>query len=303
MRGLRNFVLSLVALACATSSAQEPELTADQRYRRGKSLFDIGDCAPAVEMLQPLAVPGKLQDDKAQLDVHLMLGVCYVLSNKELEASREFSSLLAIDPDFNPDPFLVPPPVIEVYERQKAAMKEQLAEIRRVREASRAAAEENAQGAILVERTTVIKDVPMAVAFMPLGLAQAANGENVKAVIIGGVQGIALLANASMFWTQVVTQAGRPYNELSEAEQGTYDVLAYGHLIALVGFGVAYGYGVADALWNREDGAVLEKKQTRRALTPAELKEVRKIPAAPTPSTGAGTGALPPPPPDANLSE
>lgn len=259
------------------------EITPDLRYRRGKTHFDLGDCAQTVDVLGPLAVPGKLKDAKAQLDVHMMLGTCYVDMKKETEASREFSAVLAIDPDFTPDPFLVPPPVIELFERQKAAMKEELEAIRRARDAAKAAAAET-QGGVVVERTTTIKDVPMAAAFMPFGLAQSANGENVKGLIVGSIQGALLVANAGMYWAQIATLGGRdPGEALADPDtKARYQALGYGHLTALVGFGIAYGYGVADALWNREDGAVVDKKQTRRPLTPAELKELKKIAPATT---------------------
>lgn len=297
-REITALIMSIMCASAASAqdgaqpSAQESakeapaEPTPDQRYRRGKSLFEFGDCGPTTEMLAPLAVPGKLQDDRSQLDVHLMLGVCYVLAAKELEASREFSSLLAIDPDFTLDPFLVPPPVIEVYDRQKAVMKEQLTEIRKAREASKASGLD-ASGGVLLERTTVVKDVPLAAAFMPFGLAQSANGENVKAVVVGSIQGAFFAANAGMYWAGLLTLRGREPNKLTEEELATYNALGYGHLVALVGFTAAYGYGVADALWNREDGEVVKKTQTRRALTPAEIKELKKI--APAPVTAPET--------------
>ena len=268
----------------AAPPATEAELTSDQRYRRGKSLFEFGDCGPSLDALAPLAVPGKLQDDRSQLDVHLMLGVCYVLAGKELEAAREFSSLLAIDPDFTPDPFLVPPPAIELYDRQKAAMKDQLAELKRAREAAKASALDASAG-VLLERTTWLRSVPVAAAFMPLGLAQAANGDNAKALLFASLQGALLAANAGMYWASLaVLGAKDPAEALADpAARATYQGLVYGHLIALVGFGAAYGYGVADALWNREDGAVVNQSQTSRALTAKEIKSLKKVAPSPAP--------------------
>jgi hypothetical protein len=275
---LHSVALAAVVLASLNVRAQEApppppppaseELTPDLRYRRGKILFDTGDCPATIDTLSPLAVPGKLKDAKAQLDVHMMLGACYVDAKKENEASRELSAVLAIDPDYSPDPFLVPPSVIELFERQKAAMREELEAIRRARDAAKAAAAD-LQGGVVVERTTIIKDVPVAVAFMPLGLAQSANGENVKGLIFGSIQGAFLLANATMYWAQIGTLGGRTPDKLSAEELATYQGLGYGHLGSLVLFGVAYGVGVADALWNREDGAVVDKKQSRRPLTAA----------------------------------
>jgi hypothetical protein len=283
---LGGYGLLAVAIACASPAPAQEDGTPDERYRRGKSLFEFGDCAPAIAALAPLAVPGKLQDDRSQLDVHLMLGVCYVLANNELAATREFSSLLAIDPDFTLDPFLVPPPVIEVYDRQKTAMKEQLAEIKKAREKARDSGLDPV-GGVLLESTTTIRDVPLAAAFMPLGLAQSANGENVKAIVVGSVQGAFLVANVGMFWGSFLTLEGKDPSVVfrDPAKKTAYQNFIWGGVIAALGFSAAYGAGVADALWNREDGAVVSKSQTRRALTPKEIKELKKI--APAPAEGS----------------
>jgi hypothetical protein len=278
----------------APAEAPQPaELTPLQRFKRGKNLFEYGDCNGTVDVLAPLAVPGKLQDENDQLEVHRMLGVCYVLADKQLEGAREFSSLLSINPDYVLDPFLTPPNAIEVYERQKAAMAAQLEEIRRARDQARASGIDD-NGGVLLEKTTVIKDVPLAAAFMPFGLAQAANGETVKAIVLGSIQGAMLAANVTMFWT-TFGMAAQPEGQRVETQDKltTYQVLWYGHIIAAMGLGLSYGYGVADALWNREDGAVVEKKQSRRKLTPEEIKALQKVaPQQPAPSA---SGAEPPP--------
>ena len=66
------------------------------------------------------------------------------------------------------------------------------------------------------------------------------------------------------------------------------------HLAGSLVFALAYGLGVADALWNYEDRAVVERRQTRRPLTPAEIKTVRKI--APAPPEPVPPGDEPPAP-------
>jgi hypothetical protein len=272
------FTLLLSAQNPAPAPAAPVDDTPDQVYRRGKAQFEFGDCAKTIDTLAPLAVPGSLGDERLQLDVHRMLGVCYALTNRQLESAREFSSLLSIDPDATLDPFLTPPVAVEVFERQKATMKAQLEEIRRARERAKDGTLD--EGGLLVERRQVVKETPLAAAFLPFGLAQAANGETAKAVVIGTIQGVTLATNITGYW---ISMADPKVVGLT-----THQVAWYTHIIAAMGFALSYGYGVTDALISREDQKVIEDNRTKRPLTPEELKKLEDVPAPP--------GAPPPAP-------
>lgn len=209
-----------------------------------------------------------------------MLGICYALGDQRREASREFSSLLSLDPDHQLDPFEVPPPVMELFESQKQLMKTRLDELRRARERQK----DDLEGGVLVERITTVRETPLAAAFLPFGLAQVANGEVVKGTIIGSVQGAALLVNIVGYWgSRVVVEQGLP-DGYTQEEVDIENPFYFGHLIGLGTFLVSYGVGVADALWNREDQAVMASKATKRPLTPKELKNLRRIERAPDPA-------------------
>lgn len=280
-----------------------PLSTPEQRYARGKNLFEYGDCPGTLEQLAPLVVPGTLGDERQQLDVHRMLGVCFALGGKPIEAARELSSLLAIDPDYTLDPFLTPPVAVEIFEKQKASMRAQLEEIRRAREAEK---KDNLDGGVLVERVTTVRETPLAAAFLPFGLAQAANDDVVMAIVLGSAQGVALGTAVVGFYGDLATKAemldkatqGGAWtgNEaaVQEAEQ-RQQAFWVTQIVGSLAFALAYGVGVADALWNFEDRAVVERKQTRRPLTPAEIKTVRKIAPAP-PEPAAPPGDEPPAP-------
>lgn len=281
----------------AAAADAAPLSTPEQRYARGKNLFEYGDCPGTLEQLAPLVVPGTLGDERQQLDVHRMLGVCFALGGKPIEAARELSSLLAIDPDYTLDPFLTPPVAVEIFEKQKASMRAQLEEIRRAREAEK---KDNLDGGVLVERVTTVRETPLAAAFMPFGLAQAANDDVVMAIVVGSAQGVALgTAVVGFYGVQAIdaemlskaTQGGAWTDDdaaVAKAEQSR-DVFYFVQLGGAMAFALTYGLGVADALWNFEDRAVVERKQTRRPLTPAEIKTVRKIaPAPPEPTAPPG---------------
>lgn len=268
-----------------------PEETPDQKFKRGKSFFEYRDCPGTIAAVSELAVPGLLADEKDQLEVHRMLGVCHALVDTpehKREAAREFSSLLSIDPDFQLDPFEVPPHVVEVFETQKTVMKARLDEIRKAR-----AKEDNFDdGGVLVERTTEVRVTPFSNVFLPFGLSQLANGDLVKAGVFGAAQGVGLLVNAVGFWgvtaLQVQTDDGQDVNAEQHAlHNGFYATQAVG----LGLFGVAYLLGVGDAWYNREEQAVSAEKQTKRPLTSSELKKLKRIERAPDPEPTA-----PPPP-------
>lgn len=272
----------------APSTAPTDEvITPDQRFQRGKRLFEYRDCPATIETLIDLAVPGLLDDETQQLEVHRMLGICYALNDQRREASREFSSLLSLDPDHQLDPFEVPPPVLELFEQQKQTMKARLDELRKARE--RAKDDFGDEGGVLVERVTTVRETPWVTAFLPFGLAQVANGDTAKAAAFGTAQGLGLLVNVVGYWGSVVVVDQGTKNEYTQEEANLENVFWYGHLIGAGVMLVSYGVSVADALWNLEAEAVTASKATKRPLTAAEIKKLRRIERAPPPAPEALT--------------
>ncbi len=255
-------------------------LTPEERFRRGKRFFEYRDCPAAISTLIDLAVPGFLADATQQLEVHRMLGICYALADQRREASREFSSLLSLDPDHQLDPFEVPPPVLDIFEQQKTTMKASLDELRKARERAR---EDGEDGAILVERVTTVRTTPWVTAFLPFGIAQGLNGDPTRGVVIGAAQAAGLLANIVGYWgsVAVVSQAQDRSVDYTQEQANLENAFWYTHLAGGGVFLVGYVVGVADALWNLESEAVTASKATKRPLTAAELKKLRRIERAP----------------------
>ncbi len=269
--------------------AAEP-LNPDQRFRRGKNLFEYRDCPGTIATIAELAIPGLLADERAQAEVHRMLGICHALIDTpehKREATREFSSLLSIDPDFQLDPFEVPPPVVELFETQKQAMKLRLDEIRRARE--RAKEDNFDDGGVLVERTTSVRVTPLPVAFLPFGLSQWANGDIGRAALFGSVQGVGLALNIVGYWGKVAVQTGLA-DGYTQEEVDLERPFFYGQFIGLGLMALGYSIGVGEALWSREDQLVLAEKQTKRPLTSSELKKLKRIERAPDPVLGPAPG-------------
>jgi hypothetical protein len=263
-----------------TDPARDPTATPEQRFSLGRRSFEYRDCPAAIAALADLAVPGLLADEGAQLEVHRMLGICYALGDQKREASREFSSMLSLDPDHQLDPFEVPPPVMELFETQKQMMKTRLDELRRARERQK---DDLVDGGVLVERVTMLKTTPLPAAFLPFGLAQWANGEPAKGAVFASVQGVGLLVNVIGYWGSIVVQDQGPRDGYAQDEVDLENVFYFSHVAGLGVLLVGYGIGVADALWNREEQALLASKATKRPLTPKELSNLRRIERAPDP--------------------
>lgn len=203
--------------------------------------------------LEPIAVPGILDDQGQLVDAYRILGVCYFQSGRTADAVRSLEALLYIDPAYQLDPFRTPPPVSELFEERKALIQqklEQIEEERRRQEAARAPL-----GGLVIERERVVKTTPFATVFLPFGTAQALNGEGGKALIIGGIQGATLAANLAATVTAFSVDVSdgkvgsRPHDDLVQGQ--VFAVAWVTSVIALAGFVGSYVYGVADAWWNR----------------------------------------------------
>lgn len=260
-------------------------LSPELRLRRGRGAFDAGDCSGTAAVLAPLAVPGSLADPKDQIAVHWMLGVCFALLERPTEAAREFSSLLVLNPDYAIDGLLTPPAAVEVFERQRTQMNAQLDEIRRAREEARRARRDVERG-VLVERRLTVREVPLPAVFLPFGFSQAANGQTGWAVLFGVTQGALLATNVTAYWVNIgfkARTAGTDESLPTGDELLGHRIAWFTHAGALGGFVLAYAAGVAQAWWAREDNVVVDREQTRRALTPDEVKKLRDIKQAPAP--------------------
>lgn len=252
-------------------------LSPAQLFRRGEVRFEYGDCAGAVEALEGISVPGILGDDKELVEAYRILGVCYFQLGRPDDATRSLEALLYIDPEYALDPFRTPPPVTEHFEDLKAAIVRKLREIEEQRQES---SDPPVARTLLVDRERVVKTTPFATVFLPFGLSQLSNGEPVKAGIIGGAQGLALLVN-------VVATLSTVAIDLSDQKIGTapirdtvqrqsYSVAQAVSIGALAAFVGAYIYGMADAMWNREEELEVDLREEQREISPEEAKRMQR---------------------------
>lgn len=247
-----------------------------ERFRRARILSEDGDCEGAVPLLEGLAFPGTLGDEKQLVEVHRMFGVCLFLDGSEDEAVRQFELLLYIDPAYSLDPFRTPPPVVELFDQVKAEIKAKQELIEQAKRDSEDGSEKLAGKTLVIERERVVKEAPFAAVFLPFGLGQWANDEPVKAAVIGGIQAAALIANAAAYWATVSIdlQDGKLGKSPSDEARTAYSI-AWGVQAASLGALVAsYLYGVGDAWWNYQSHVEVDTKERRRELSPEEAMKV-----------------------------
>jgi hypothetical protein len=240
-----------------------------QALAAGRAAYGARDCGATRSALEPLAVPGKLTDSGDQLDVHRMLGICYASGGDERAATREFASMLAINPDAALDEFEVPPAVVALFNQQQQAMRVQLEEIRRLRATPLPA--DPAQPLVAIETTTAVERLPWAVNFVPFGVPQFLRGQTAWGAVLGIAQGLFLTTNVVAYWASLAVQAGRT-DGVSQLELTLDHALWWPHVGGLVLFAAAYAVGVIEA-FAADDPAPTITQKVRR-LTPAEASAI-----------------------------
>ena len=292
-------------------------------FRHAKNLYDYGDYATAIPLLEELVLPGRLQDSTDVMAAHRMLGVAYHQTGRKAEAAREFKSLLYMDPEATLDPFLTPPDVVEFFESVKGDVYARMPDLRerRARERARqqptttepAPGTPGAQAAndaaepppVVVRRVRVI---PWPVLFVPLGIPQFLMGHWLRGAAVVALALLSPLPNLFFFivGTLVVwhcinppTQSGglsapstqqcRPFRNTVYQSDTTRRSLLYilggAQLLALVLIPLALIVGVVDALILPDLEVVVSETQ---ATPPAESPRQPPAgePQSPAPSDG-----------------
>jgi tetratricopeptide (TPR) repeat protein len=256
-----NLIVPL--LAALAVAAAPPEL------KRAKDRFEFGAYADAAGTLrQYLATEPALSDDQA-VDAYRMLGISEFHLGDQPQARAAFVNLLSFDPDFALDAFLVPPAIVDFFDKVKKEHEPALAPLRErrreLREQQRLADE--AKRRLLAEElartgpaTKLVRVQERVYLFnwMPLGAGQFQNGEKAKGTAIAAGQVVAGLVNlgAIFFHSQLSDDRSRlctssqpgctrpPYSDSDRRLLGRIEAVKY---VSAGLFWGLYGYGVWDA--------------------------------------------------------
>jgi len=253
----------VIPLLLALALAAPPEL------KRAKDRFDFGAYAEAAGALhQMLAGNPRLTDGEA-VEAYRMLGIAEYQLGDKAAARTAFVNLLSVEPDFALDAFLVPPPIVEFFDRVKKEHEPALAPLRErrreLREKERLA--EEARRRLLAAETArtgppskIVRVEERIYLFnwMPLGAGQFQNGDRAKGTAIAAGQLVLGLVNvaAILFHNQIAEDGSRtctfgqpgcsrpPYKDSDRTLLGQIDAVKY---VSAGLFWTLYGYGVWDA--------------------------------------------------------
>jgi hypothetical protein len=253
----------VIALMLALALAAPPEL------KRAKDRFDFGAYADAAGSLRQMLAGSPDLTDAEAIEAYRMLGIAEYQLGDRLAARSAFVNLLSVEPDYALDAFLVPPPIVELFDAVKkenepalAPLRErrrELAEQRRLAEEARRRllsdeqARTGAPGKIVrVEERVYLFN------WMPLGAGQFQNGERAKGTAIAGGQLVLGLVNvaAILVHNQIADDRARtcisgqpgcsrpPYSDSDRDLITQIDTVKY---LSAGLFWALYAYGVWDA--------------------------------------------------------
>jgi tetratricopeptide (TPR) repeat protein len=255
----------VIALLVASLLFTSPE--ADLKRARGR--FEFGAYADCAGTLRQLLAEGAQLEENEATELYRMLAISeYHLGDLE-QARSAFVNLLSWDPDYALDPFLVPPPIVELFDRVKRENEAALAPLREQRRAlkeQRRLAEEAKRRLLLEERTRTgpptkivrVQERLYLFNWMPLGAGQFQNGERAKGTAIAAGQVAAGLVNLATFLmhNQIADDRSRlctssepncsrpPFTDSDRALLGRIEATKY---VSAGLFWALYAFGVWDA--------------------------------------------------------
>lgn len=280
--------MNLVPLLLALS------LLAPAELKRAKDKFEFGRYADAAGALRQLMAGDPDLTEHEAVDAWRMLGIAEYQLGDLPQARAAFVNLLSHDPDFALDPFLVPPAIVEFFDRVKKEHEPALAPLRERRRALREQQRlaDDAKRRLLLEEqarsgppTKMVRVQERLYLFnwMPLGAGQFQNGDRAKGTAIAAGQIITGAVNigAILFHNNIADDRTRtciagqpgcsnpPYTDSDRTLLRRVEAVKY---VSAALFWALYAYGVWDA--HRHFVPIVETEMPATGGTPtgASLK-------------------------------
>ncbi len=298
-------VLLLAAAAPAPPAAPAetaPAQSPGETLRQAKNSFDYGSYEQAAKLAQQLVDAHALERPQDQIEAYRLLGLSRYFQHQEAPARDAFLNLLSLDPDYQLDPFYVPPQAIAFFEGVRTENQALLQPIReRRREAQHALElEEEARKKLLTQAKAPPDDAKVkvvnvrverhspALALLPFGAGQFQNG-NPK-LAWGLLVPEVVLGAASVF--------GYSWYLLHRLPDGNFNAQDYDTAIAMravqIGSGAAFlglwAFGAAEALWHF-NSTVTVREEDAAPQKPPQGSGV-KASASVTPVPGGAMGSV-----------
>lgn len=244
-------------------------LTAHPQLKRAKDKFEFGSYADAAGALRQLLSGEPDLSDAEAIDAYRMLGISEYQLGDLPQARAAFVNLLSFDPDYALDPFLVPPAIVEFFDRVKKEHEPALAPLRERRrslrqqqrladEARRRLLAEEAQKAGAPTKVVRVQERIYLFNWLPLGAGQFQNGQRAKGTAIAAGELVAGMVNIAALIThnQLANDRARtcvagqpgcthpPYSDSDRRLLGRVEAVKY---VSAGLFWALYAYGVWDA--------------------------------------------------------
>jgi hypothetical protein len=275
----------LLVLGLLVPGAVLAEEPVDPEVTTLRGTYEYGRYAEVLERAGNRIDRGRL-NDKDLAELHKLAGLSAFHLNRTEDSARHFRALLRLDPDFNLDPFAVPPPAVawlDTLRQQMSAELELVRQERRLRvereqaeaerrERERVVAEEQRRRVEVLSRQVTVRQVEkrsILVNFVPFGAGQFQQGRNGLGTVLAATEGaLAVTSILSFFAYDALVETKRvtvddirgprdvpvryiPTERLPQATAWTW--LKWG---SAAGFYAVYAGGVADALAHHQDQVV-----------------------------------------------
>jgi len=244
-------------------------LAAPPDFKRARDRFEFGAYADAAGTLRQLLSGAPKLTPREMVDAYRMLGIAEYQLGDKLAARSAFVNLLSLEPDYSLDSFLIPPPIVELFDSVKKEHEpalEPLREHRRELAEQQRLADEAKRRLLLEEQVRTgppskivrIEERVYLFNWFPLGAGQFQNGDRAKGTAIAAGQLVLGLVNVAAIVlhnqiaddrtrTCISGQAGcsrPPYSDSARTLFSQIDAVKY----ASAGlFWALYAYGVWDA--------------------------------------------------------
>jgi hypothetical protein len=238
--------------------------------KRARDRFEFGAFADAAGTLRAWLAEHPDATGPDAVEAYRMLGIAEFHLGDLNQSRSAFVSLLSLDPDHELDPFLVPPAVVDFFDRVKREHEPQLGPLRdrqRALEEQERLAEEARRKLILEEQartgppTKVIRVQERIYLFnwMPFGAGQFQNGHKSKGTAIAAAQLAFAGVNLAAFFAhnQIADDPSRrcsasqatgcsrpPYTDSDRELLSRLEIVKY---VSAAAFWGVYAFGVYDA--------------------------------------------------------
>ncbi len=256
---MRLFLLALVLAA-----------PSDSDLKRARDRYEFGAWADAAGAVREILGTRSDLSESQTVEAYRILGLAEYQLGDRAQARAAFVKLLSLDPDFGLDPFLVPPPIVEFFDKVKREhepdlgplreRKRQLKEQLRLAEEARRKllAEEQARSGPPAKILRVEEHIYL-FNWLPLGAGQFQNGHRTKGIAIATGELVAGLVNigAILWHNQVASNrnrfcyvAGAPdcsSPPIPDSDRRLLNNLDLARYISAGLFWAVYAYSVVDA--------------------------------------------------------